>query len=93
MKKPKTWKYHRSHSFKDENGIKHHFITQLYKLGVYGILDGRSEMQGNWTPGQLVSLEKKQKEAEEKGNISELEFGTSISVTTDKDGLYIEKEE
>lgn len=42
--------YHKSHTFIDNKGIEHFFLTQLYQIGVYGILDNNSSMQGNYIP-------------------------------------------
>lgn len=89
-KTKKKWKYHTSHSFKHGN-TEYSFITQLYQIGVYGIMNGRSDMQGNFTPNQIVSMEKRLRKDEEKGVISDLKFGNPITVTAQEDsGLYIE---
>ena len=38
--KKKTWKYHTSHKYtRVETGRKFTFQTQLYKIGVYGIVN------------------------------------------------------
>lgn len=82
--------YHKTHSYKDK-GERVSFISQLYKIGVYGIVNGDPAMQMNLTPSQIVRLEKKLKQAQEKGEITDLEFGESITVT-DKSGLWEEVE-
>lgn len=79
--------YHKSHSFIDNEGGKHQFITQLYQVGVYGILDNNPAAQGNFTPQQIKRMEKKLKEAEEKGEIQEFELGVPITVT-DESGFW-----
>jgi hypothetical protein len=93
VKKSKKWKYHTHFSFTSTDtkvGIKHTFQTQLYQVGVYGIWDNRSEYQGNYTPNQIVSIEKKIRQHELKGKLKDLEFGREITVTTDENGLYVE---
>ena len=87
----KKWTYHRSHSFEHE-GRKVTFITQLYKVGVYGIINGNPAMQGSFTPSGLVTMERLLKKDAEKGEITNLEFGIPITVTKDENGLLMEVE-
>lgn len=86
-KKPIT--YHKSHTFTDNKGDKHSFITQLYQVGVYGILDGNSGMQGNFTPSQIKRMENNLQKAKDKGEIKSFELGILITVT-DESGLWKE---
>ena len=47
----KKWNYHKSHSFvfgKEKTKIS--FLTQLYRIGVYGIMNNDAASQGNFTP-------------------------------------------
>jgi ribosome biogenesis protein Nip4 len=95
VKKSKKWNYHTSHSFTWIDGDKEHkfnFATQLYQIGVYGIMNNDSSMQGSFTPSKLVSMEKKLNKDLENGVIKDLEFGRSITVTTDPDGFFVEVE-
>lgn len=85
----RKYTYHRSHSYKLGN-IDVTFITQLYKVGIYGIINNDPDMQGSFTPARLVTLEKKLKKEEEEGEISNLEFGKPITVQKSKDGLLEE---
>ena len=93
VKKSKKWKYHKSFCFvvptKDHGVIKYSFQTQLYTCGVYGIWNNDSSEQGNYTPNQLVSMEKKFKKDFEDGKINDLVFGCEITVT-DETGFYEE---
>lgn len=87
----KKWTYHKSHSF-EHKGVKVNFITQLYQVGVYGIINGDPATQGGFTPSGLVKLEQQLKKDAEKGEITNLEFGIPITVTEDKNGLLMEVE-
>ena len=89
--KAKKWKYHTFIKFTDaKDKSKHTFQTQLYRTGIYGIWDNQAGQQGNYTAGQMVSINKKLKQLEMKGTIEDLEFGREITVTTDEHGLYKE---
>lgn len=79
--------YHQSHSYKDKEGVKHQLITQLYKVGIYAIMDNNPAMQFNLTPKELVKIEGKLRKDEEQGLISELQFGAEITVT-DQNGVW-----
>jgi hypothetical protein len=83
------WTYHTSHSYKDKDGKEYSFQSQLYQVGVYGIINGDPSMQMNIPPSALVKMEKKLKEQEKKGEIVDLVFGREITVTDD-DSLYKE---
>lgn len=72
--------YHRSHSFKDTEGVSHSFLTQLYDIGVYGIFDGNPSMQGKFSPAQIVKIEKRISKLAEEGEITDLQFGSLITV-------------
>ena len=85
----KQWKYHKSHSFVFKNK-KYNVLTQLYRIGVYLIMNGDSSMQFTMTPAQMVTMERRMKKDFEKGVISDLEFGVPITVTTDEAGMYVE---
>ena len=85
----KKWNYHKSHSFVVENK-KMNCVTQLYQIGVYGIINGDSSIQFIMSPASMVTMERKMKKNFKKGNISDLEFGVPITVTTDDSGMYVE---
>jgi hypothetical protein len=81
MAKLKTFTYHKSHSFVDvQTGEKITFATQLYQIGVYGIINNNSSMQGNYEPKDIVKTEKNFVKLQEKGIIKDLVFGTPITV-------------
>lgn len=79
--------YHQTHSFTDCQGVSHSLATQFYQIGIYGILDNNSSMQMNLTPKELVKIEKKLVKNEKEGKISNLSFGSAITVS-DKSGLW-----
>jgi len=92
VKKTKKFKYHTSTTFTDsEDGSKHNFVTQLYKVGVYGIFDGRSECQGGYVPSQIVKMEKSWIKLQDEGKIKDLVFGREI-VVSDETGFWKEVE-
>lgn len=89
----KEYTYHKSHKAvylgeKGEN-ITMHFVTQLYQVGIYGIVNGDASMQGSYEPKQLVNMEKKLRKQLKEGKVLSLEFGTPITVT-DESGLWKE---
>ena len=79
--KLKTFTYHKSHSFVDvESGQKITFATQLYQIGVYGIMNNNSSIQGNYEPKDIVKAEKNFVKLQKQGIIKDLVFGTPITV-------------
>lgn len=90
MAKLKTFTYHKSHSFVYvESGQKQSFATQLYQIGVYGIMNNNPSLQGNFEPKDIVKAEKNFKKLQEQGIIKDLVFGTPITVAQ-IDGLWKE---
>jgi hypothetical protein len=89
MAKQKTITYHKSHSFVDNNGNTISFATQLYQIGVYVIINNNPTMQGNFNPKQIVKIEKELNRQKENGEITELNFGTPITVA-EVDGFWEE---
>jgi len=81
--------YHKSHKFVDLNGTENIFITQLYKIGVYGILNNDPAAQGNFTPTRVKKMEKDLKKALENKLIESYELGVPITVT-DESGMWEE---
>lgn len=67
------------------------YVTQLYQVGVYFIMNNNSGMQANLTPSDLVKLRKQLNKELENGIIKDLVFGRSISVS-DETGLWKEIE-
>lgn len=58
--KNKTYKYHTSHSYKDvATGLTSQLITQLYQIGVYGIINNNPSLQFSTSPSKLVKTEAK----------------------------------
>jgi len=87
----KKWTYHKSHTC-EISGEKQSFITQLYKVGVYAILNGESNQQFNLTPANMVGIERKLRISEIEGTITNLVFGPPITVIEDENGYYKEIE-
>jgi hypothetical protein len=83
------WTYHTSHSYTTEKGEKVSFVTQLYQVGVYGIINNDPSTQGCFTPAHIVSVEKALRKCERAGKITDLVFGTEI-IVSDGSGLYEE---
>jgi hypothetical protein len=81
------WTYHTSHSFKDAKGKQVTMLTQLYTIGVYAIVNGDPAMQMNLRPKDMVKIEKQLKMLEQIGEITELQFGSPITVSDIK-GLF-----
>lgn len=81
--------YHKWHSFVDAEGKEHKFVTQLYQVGVYGILDNNPMWQGNFTPQQIVKMEKALEKEKLKGEIKSYTLGTKITVSNES-GLWKE---
>lgn len=81
--------YHTNHSYKDKDGTEVKFVTQLYQVGVYGIVNNNPALQGNFTPPAISKLEKKLKAEEAAGTITDLQFGPKIKVS-DESGLWEE---
>lgn len=78
----KKFTYHKSHSFVDvKTGETITFATQLYQVGVYGIVNNNSAMQGSYEPKLIVKAEKNFKKLQEQGIIKDLTFGTPITVS------------
>jgi hypothetical protein len=76
-------KYHVSHSYEDLKGNVTSFLTQLYSIGIYGIVNNDPQMQGSYTPQAIKKIEKNLKKAEEKKEIKKLTFGREITVTNE----------
>ena len=81
--------YHRTHSFV-QNEEKVTFVTQLYKTGVYAIINNNPALQYNLTPKDIVEIEKNLRQREKEGKIKELSFGLPITVIKDEQGFYKE---
>jgi len=92
MTKKDVWFYHRTHSFVDaKTGEKISMLTQLYRTGVYAIVNNDSSQQYVLLPKDLMQLEKNLKKAVESGEIMDLEFHSPITVVKDEKGLFTEK--
>jgi hypothetical protein len=87
MAKQKSFKYHTSHSFVDDKGNTISFATQLYQIGVYGIINNNPTMQGTFKPKDIVKIEKQLNKQKENGQITELTFGREIEVA-EVDGFW-----
>ena len=83
----KQWTYHKWHKYESEEHGIISFITQLYQIGVYGIINNNSSLQGNFKPQQIIKMEKRLNKDLKKGVITNLTFGKPITVI-EEDGLY-----
>ena len=79
--------YHKSHKFVDLDGKEHNFITQLYQIGVYGILDNNPAAQGGFSPRGVKRMARDLKKALKDKLIKSYELGMSITVT-DETGFW-----
>jgi hypothetical protein len=92
VKKSKKFKYHTSHSFVHiPTNTTSTFISQLYKIGVYGIVNNDPSMQFNLKPQDIVKLEKHLHKDLMDGVIRDLVFGREI-VVSDETGFWEEVE-
>jgi len=95
-KKSKIWKYSPSHSFNIEHEgviIRNNMMSQLYKVGVYVIINNDPALQFNVTPNDMMKAEKKLNRDMISGKITELVLSYSIRVTLDENGFYIQLED
>lgn len=83
------WTYHMTHSFKDKDGKQVEFVSQLYQVGVYAIINNDPAMQLNITPSAIVKIEQKLLRQQKNGEITDLVFGSKITVS-DVTGLFEE---
>jgi len=82
--KKKTWTYHVSHKFtQTSSGKKVSVLTQLYKTGVYAIVNNDPAMQLSLEPKALVKIETGLKKDFAAGKIKDLEFGRAITVSNE----------
>jgi hypothetical protein len=89
-KKVRTYSYHVSHSYIGcETNEKFHFMTQLYQIGIYGILNGQAGMQAALEPSDMVRIEKKLNKMQQEGKIKDLQFNRPITVS-DATGFWEE---
>jgi len=91
MKKNK-WKYHLTHSFKDEDK-EHTCASNLYQTDIYMIIDDNPSMQYSMTPSQMMRMESDLKRLAKKGEISDLKFGRELTVIKNENGMYEELKE
>ena len=84
----KTFTYHKSHSFYDVK-LKRPttFTTQLYSLGIYGIINNNPALQFNYKPNDIVKGEKQLKKLQANGGIRDLVFGAAITIA-EVDGFW-----
>lgn len=85
--------YHKSHSFIDLEGASHTFATQLYQIGVYGILDNDPTMQGNFQPSDIKKIEQGLPKQIKNKEIKSFELGIPITVQKNETGLWEEIDE
>lgn len=92
MAKRKTWSYHVAFSYVSKDGKKVSVVTQLYEIGVYGIINGDAGQQFTCTPKHMKVLERNLSKFEARGEIKELTWGRLITVCKNKEGMYEEIE-
>jgi hypothetical protein len=85
-KKGKSFTYPVTATWK-ENDIERNYATQLYQTGVYIIFNNNSASQGNMTPQKMVSLAKRLKKDAKDSKITDLSFGSEITVS-DETGFW-----
>jgi hypothetical protein len=90
VKKVKIYTYHTSHSFVEKDK-KMDMLTQLYKVGVYAIVNSDPALQLNLTPKDMVSIERRLNKGVILNEISDLKFGRAISVYENEEGFWTEK--
>lgn len=81
--------YNICHSFKDKNGRQQTMVSQLYQTGIYVIYNNDSSLQGSSTPQKIRKLQEKLRKDERAGLITDLIFGSEITVSNDS-GLWKE---
>ena len=92
-KKQKVWTYSPHHSFTGHEDGKIHTASmqsQLYKTGLYVIINNDSRLQFNYTPEGMMKAEKDIRKREKAGTITDLVFSSPIRVTKDEDGFFIQ---
>lgn len=91
VKKVKIYEYHVWNSFITKGGQKTDMLTQLYQIGIYAIINNDPAMQLNLTPKDIVKIEKDLNKRMLSGDITELEYGRSISVYENEEEFWTEK--
>ena len=87
----KKYKYHTSLSFVDvESGETFSFLTQLYQIGVYLIINNNPALQYNLAPSSIMKQEKHILKLFKNGSIKDLKLGRAITVIKNEDGFYVE---
>ena len=84
--------YHKAHKYTTLDNEEVRFISQLYEIGIYAIINDDSSLQFGLGIKDVVRMEKKLNKSFKEGKIKDLEFYSPITVT-DKDGLLKEIDE
>lgn len=87
----KVYTYHIWNSFVTKDGKKANMLTQLYQIGIYAIVNNDPAMQLNLTPKDIVKIEKDLNKRMLSSDITELEYGRSISIYKNEEGFWTEK--
>ena len=87
--KPKKYTYHKFHSFVNGEGETISCQTQLYQIGIYGIINNNPSLQFGGLPKHLVKIEKYLKKKFDNGEISYLKLIGEITVS-DESGFWEE---
>lgn len=85
----KIYTYHASHSYTTSEGKEVQFYTQLYNIGIYGIVNNDPGMQAGFEPLDIVKIEKRLNKEFSEGTIKGLKFGREIKVS-DASGFWEE---
>lgn len=72
------------------NGKHQSFVTQLYQVGVYCIVNNDPAQQCSLTPKDMAKFARGLRKDQESGKITDLQFGREIIVSTDTGGLWYE---
>lgn len=83
------YSYHESLTY-DFKNTKIKIQTQLYNIGIYCIIQP-DNIQLSLQPQDLIKAEREFIKLQQKGDISNLKFGTLITIVFDENGFLKEK--
>jgi hypothetical protein len=90
MAKKKQWTYYKSATITSPDGTKESFATQLYQTSIYIIWNNNPASQGGIVPSAIERLCKRIKADLDASKLTNVEWGTEITVTKDADGMFVE---
>jgi len=80
--------YHKSHTLITLDGKEFNFATQLYQIGVYGIVNNDPSLQSSFQPQQIKKMERDLMKDKKEGKIKDFILGIPITVTDDS-GFWV----